>query len=68
MILTAKVNYWYTLWNVVSAVSDTLENQKQNLTLDEIIIVRTLIDKTHHKQINTSNCLIKTSINMLDLP
>ena len=34
MTLTVRVNYWYTLWDVESTVSNTLENQKQNLTLD----------------------------------
>ena len=34
MTLIVRVNYWYTLWNVGSAVSNTLGNQKQNLTLD----------------------------------
>ena len=32
MTLTVSVNYWYTLWNVESAVFSKLENQ--NLTLD----------------------------------
>ena len=50
------------------AVSSALGNQKQNLILDRIIIVRTFIGKAHRKQISTSNCLITTSINMLDLP
>ena len=50
------------------AVSSALGNRKQNLILDRIIIVRTFIGKAHRKQISTSNCLITTSINMLDLP
>ena len=67
IFLSVKVNYWYILWNVGSVISNTLENQKQNLTLDRIIIVGTLMDKTHHKQICTSNRLITTLIDMLDL-
>ena len=34
MTLTVRVNYWYALWNVGSAVSNPLVNQKQNFTLD----------------------------------
>ena len=30
--------------------------------------IRALIDKTNHKQVNTSNCLTATLIIMLDLP
>ena len=67
MTLSVRVNYWCILWNVGSVISNTLENQKQNLTLDRIIIVGTLMDKTHHKQICTSNRLITTLIDMLDL-
>ena len=68
MTLSVRVNYWYTLWNVESTVSNTSANQKENLILDWIIIVRTFIDKTHHKQISTSIYLVTTSVNMPNLP
>ena len=34
MTLTVRVNYWYTLWNAGSGVSNKLENLKKNLTLE----------------------------------
>ena len=43
------------------------ETEFYRIKLDRIMIVRTLIDKTHHKQICTSNRLIRTLIDMLDL-
>ena len=43
-VWTVRVKYWFTLRNIGSVVSKTLENQIQNLLLDWINNVRTFIN------------------------
>ena len=62
MTITVRVNCWYTLWHVPSAITNALENDKYNLALDWIIIVRRKMDKTHHKQTTNINKALETLV------